>query len=197
MYSGVVRFSSRVDISEPNPIAQAEAVARRNGIALGKLNDSNPTRHGLAPVQVPGTYAADPRGDRTAREALAGFLTRRSSDGPRETDIRHTDNTGVHSDIADAADTTHRNDIAGLGVRPVDPDHLYLLSSTSQAYSWLFKLLCDAGDAVLAPKPGYPLIESIARLECVDTIAYQLQYDGSWFIDTAELEALPASARWC
>ena len=43
---------------------------------------------------------------------------------------------------------------------------------------------------MLAPKPGYPLIESIARLECVDTIAYQLQYDGSWFIDTAELEAL-------
>ena len=191
MYSGVVRFSSRVDISEPNPIAQAEAVARRNGIALGKLNDSNPTRHGLAPVQVPGTYAADPRGDRTAREALAAFLTRRSSDGPRETDTRHADNAGVRSDIADAADdTTHRNDVAGLGIRPVDPDHLYLLSSTSQAYSWLIKLLCDAGDAVLAPKPGYPLIESIARLECVDTIEYQLQYDGSWFIDTAELEAL-------
>ena len=105
-------------------------------------------------------------------------------------DTRHTDNAGVRSDVADAADTTHRNDVAGLGVRPVDPDHLYLLSSTSQAYSWLIKLLCDAGDAVLAPKPGYPLIESIARLECVDTIEYQLQYDGSWFIDTAELEAL-------
>lgn len=190
VYSGVVRFSSRVDISEPNPIAQAEAVARRNGIALGKLNDSNPTRHGLAPVQVPGTYAADPRGDRTVREALAAFLTRRPSDGCSETDTRHADNTGVHSDVADAADTTHRNDVAGLGIRPVDPDHLYLLSSTSQAYSWLIKLLCDAGDAVLAPKPGYPLIESIARLECVDTIEYQLQYDGSWFIDTAELEAL-------
>ncbi|WP_420796679.1 pyridoxal phosphate-dependent aminotransferase [Bifidobacterium biavatii] len=73
---------------------------------------------------------------------------------------------------------------------PVDPNRLYILSSTSEAYSWLIKLLCDAGDAVLAPKPGYPLIESIARLECVDTVEYQLQFDGSWYIDVAELESL-------
>ncbi|MBW3080773.1 pyridoxal phosphate-dependent aminotransferase [Bifidobacterium saguinibicoloris] len=149
-----VRFSSRVDISAPNPIAAAEAEARARGVALGKLNDSNPTRHGLAPAQVPGVYTADPRGPRAAREALAAFLSR--------------------------AD----------GAAPVDPDSLYLLSSTSEAYSWLIKLLCDAGDAVLAPKPGYPLIESIARLECVDTIEYQLQFDGSWFIDTAAIEQL-------
>ena len=169
VYSGVVRFSSRVDISEPNPIARAEAAARCSGIVLGKLNDSNPTRHGLAPAQVPGVYAADPRGDRRAREALARFLTGRSPDDSGGADIRRTGDTGT---------------------RPVDPDHLYLLSSTSQAYSWLIKLLCDAGDAVLAPKPGYPLIESIARLECVEAIEYQLCYDGSWFIDTAELREL-------
>ena len=56
----------------------------------------------------------------------------------------------------------------------------------------------SAGDAVLAPKPGYPLIESIARLECVDTIEYQLRFDGSWYIDVAELRALldgPQGAR--
>ena len=190
VYSGVVRFSSRVDISEPNPIARAEAAARCSGIVIGKLNDSNPTRHGLAPAQVPGVYAADPRGDRTAREALARFLTGRSPDGCSETDTRHVDNAGIQPDVADTADTTHRNGVAARGIRPVDPDHLYLLSSTSQAYSWLIKLLCDAGDAVLAPKPGYPLIESIARLECVDAIEYQLCYDGSWFIDTAELREL-------
>ncbi|WP_420838606.1 pyridoxal phosphate-dependent aminotransferase [Bifidobacterium amazonense] len=73
---------------------------------------------------------------------------------------------------------------------PVNSNSLYILSSTSEAYSWLIKLLCDAGDAVLAPKPGYPLIESIARLECVDTVEYQLQFDGSWYIDVAELESL-------
>lgn len=146
-----VHFSSRVDISEPNPIAAAEAAAKANGTVLDKLNDSNPTRHGLAPELVPNVYTADPRGSHAAREALAEFLGAASG---------------------------------------VEPDKLYLLSSTSEAYSWLIKLLCDAGDAVLAPKPGYPLIESIARLECVETVEYQLQFDGSWFIDVAELERL-------
>ena len=150
-----VHFSRRVDMSAPNPIAAAEARAGASGVNLGRLNDSNPTRHGLAPAQVPGVYAADPRGPRAAREALAAFLTRQRGGG-----------------------------------QTVTPDRLYLLSSTSEAYSWLIKLLCDAGDAVLAPKPGYPLIESIARLECVDTITYQLAFDGSWMIDLGELAAI-------
>ncbi len=145
-----MRFSSRVDISNPNPIAAAETAARNAGIALGKTNDSNPTRHDLAPDLLPYVYSAEPRGQRYAREALAEYMTGK-----------------------------------GIGC---DADDLYLLSSTSEAYSWLIKLLCDAGDALLAPKPGYPLIESIARLECVDMIEYQQRFDGSWYIDVAELK---------
>lgn len=148
-----MRFSSRVDISEPNPIAAAESEAKHRGVALGRLNDSNPTRHGLAPASIPEVYSADPRGQRYAREALATFLD-------------------------------------GRGNGCCEADDLYVLSSTSQAYSWLIKLLCDAGDAVLAPKPGYPLIESIARLECVDMIEYQQRFDGSWYIDVAELREM-------
>ena len=53
-----MRFSSRVDISEPNPIAKAEATAKTAGRPLGKLNDSNPTRHALAPDLVPDIYSA-------------------------------------------------------------------------------------------------------------------------------------------
>lgn len=148
-----MRFSSRVDISEPNPIAKAEAEAKANGITLGKLNDSNPTKHALASELLPDIYGAEPRGQRYAREALAAFLHEQG-------------NTAT-------------------------ADDLYILSSTSESYSWLIKLLCNAGDAVLAPKPGYPLIESIARLECVDMIEYQQRFDGSWYIDVAELrEAL-------
>ena len=148
-----MRFSSRVDIIEPNPIAKAEAEAKANGITLGKLNDSNPTKHALASELLPDIYGAEPRGQRYAREALAAFLHEQG-------------NTAT-------------------------ADDLYILSSTSEAYSWLIKLLCNAGDAVLAPKPGYPLIESIARLECVDMIEYQQRFDGSWYIDVAELrEAL-------
>lgn len=169
-----VHFSSRVDISDPNPIAAAEAAARANGTALGKLNDSNPTRHGLAPALVPSVYTADPRGSYAVREALAAFLNEAN------------------------AGRSQMNASANTASRGVKPEQLYVLSSTSEAYSWLIKLLCDAGDAVLAPKPGYPLIESIARLECVDTVEYQLRFDGSWFIDVAELEQLldgPSGAR--
>lgn len=148
-----VHFSSRVDISAPNPIAAAQASAATAGITLGKLNDSNPTRHGLAPQEIPNVYEANPRGPKAARESLAGFLGDQSG-------------------------------------RAVDSERLYLLSSTSEAYSWLIKLLCDAGDAVLAPKPGYPLIESIAGLECVHAIEYQLHYDGAWYIEPADIAAI-------
>ena len=60
-----MRFSSRVDISEPNPIAKAEAEAKANGITLGKLNDSNPTKHALASELLPDIYEAEPRDNDT------------------------------------------------------------------------------------------------------------------------------------
>ena len=47
----------------------------------------------------------------------------------------------------------------------VDPDRIVLTASTSEAYAFLFKLLCDPGDTVLVPLPSYPLFEHLARLE--------------------------------
>ena len=150
-----MHFSHRTGSDRPNRIALAESEARAHGLKLGRLNDSNPTRFGLAPAFLPQVYEAEPRGPRKARQALAEFLTRRQSLYGKDRGIA------------------------------VDPDNLYLLSSTSQAYSWLMKLLCDPGDAILEPRPGYPLIESIAGLECVRTIPYRLAYDGSWVLDLA------------
>ena len=46
-----------------------------------------------------------------------------------------------------------------------DPAGLYLCASTSEAYGWLFKLLCEPGEAVLVPRPGYPLFDHLAGLE--------------------------------
>ena len=65
----------------------------------------------------------------------------------------------------------------------LDPSCIALTASTSEAYSLLFKLLCDSGDEVLIPVPSYPLFEYLAALEGVRTVAYRLGYDGSWFID--------------
>ena len=72
--------------------------------------------------------------------------------------------------------------------REVNPDNLYLLSSTSQGYSWLMKLLCDFGEAVLSPTPGYPLIETLADLENVQVVPYKYAWLGrKWELDPLSL----------
>jgi len=77
-----------------------------------------------------------------------------------------------------------------------DPDDVILCASTSEAYSWLFKLLCDPGDAVLAPRPSYPLFDQLAALEGVALATYRLAYDGAWHIDFPSLqEALTPRTR--
>ncbi|MDQ6700175.1 MAG: pyridoxal phosphate-dependent aminotransferase [Acidobacteriota bacterium] len=68
------------------------------------------------------------------------------------------------------------------------PANLILTSSTSEAYSWLFKLLCDPGDEVLAPQPSYPLFDHLASLESVTVTPYPLVYGGEWSIDVHELK---------
>ena len=62
-------------------------------------------------------------------------------------------------------------------------EQIVLTSSTSEAYGFLFKLLCDADDEVLIPQPSYPLFEHLAALEQVQVTNYELAYDGAWHID--------------
>jgi aspartate/methionine/tyrosine aminotransferase len=74
-------------------------------------------------------------------------------------------------------------------------DHICLTSSTSEAYSFLFRLLCDPGDEVLVARPSYPLFEYLASLDDVVLREYPLQYDPNadakhgWSIDLQALEA--------
>jgi hypothetical protein len=72
----------------------------------------------------------------------------------------------------------------------VETERILLTASTSEAYAWLFKLLCDAGDHVLVPRPSYPLFEFLANLESVEVRQYPLAYHGGWTID---LDALAAA----
>ncbi|HEY2735789.1 MAG TPA: pyridoxal phosphate-dependent aminotransferase, partial [Polyangiales bacterium] len=65
----------------------------------------------------------------------------------------------------------------------VECGRILLSSSTSEAYSFLFKLLCDPGDEILIPRPSYPLFEYLAALENVRVVNYALAYDGAWHID--------------
>lgn len=71
----------------------------------------------------------------------------------------------------------------------VDPDNIFLTSSTSEAYSLIFKLLCDPGDSVLVPVPSYPLFEYLAQVNDVALSEYHLRYDHGWYLDVDSLSA--------
>jgi aspartate/methionine/tyrosine aminotransferase len=77
----------------------------------------------------------------------------------------------------------------------VDPAHVVLTTGTSEAYAWLFKLLCDPGDAVLVPQPSYPLFEHLSALEGIAAHPYRLEYHGRWSIDVDSIRAAPAGVR--
>ena len=77
-------------------------------------------------------------------------------------------------------------DFARRGVT-VPAGRVVLTASTSEAYSSLFKLLCEPGDHVLVPRPSYPLFEHLTRLDGVEADTYPLEYHGRWSVDVGEL----------
>lgn len=218
-----LHFSDRVDVSAPNPIIALQTRMKTEGVTLRQLNDSNPTHHGLGldADYIPPRYDARPRGPIEARRLLADFLARREGlggfDVPTDVAALATDQfpfdatatAGTESDTPmdeiaavqkgvakdNAADGTAGTGAEHGTARPIDPDDLYLASSTSEAYSWVMKLMCDPGEAVLCPTPGYPLIASIGRLEGVEAVTYPQRFDGSWTIDVPRIEQLLTASR--
>ena len=161
-------FSARTGWTRaPNRLSTVVEARRRSGAPLLDLTETNPTRAGLrAPADILAALA-DPAALAYAPEPL----------GRR--DARE----------AIAADGRRRG-------AEIDPDRLVLTASTSEAYAFAFKLLCDPGDTVLVPRPSYPLFEYLAGLESVQVRPYPLRYDGTWHIDLAELaEALTDRTR--
>jgi len=65
----------------------------------------------------------------------------------------------------------------------IDASRIIVTASTSEAYGFIFKLLADPGDEVLAPRPSYPLFEFLSALESVRVVNYPLRYHGSWSVD--------------
>lgn len=78
----------------------------------------------------------------------------------------------------------------------VTPERVVLTAGTSEAYAYLLKLLCDAGDEILIPRPSYPLFDFLADLESVGTRYYRLLYDHGWIIDLdSVLQAITPRTR--
>ena len=69
------------------------------------------------------------------------------------------------------------------------PEDVFLTTSTSEAYSYVFRLICDPGDEVLVPRPSYPLFEFLADIQDVRLRPYSLVYDHGWQIDLHSLES--------
>jgi aspartate/methionine/tyrosine aminotransferase len=73
---------------------------------------------------------------------------------------------------------------------------IFLTTSTSEAYTYAFRTLCDPGDEVLIPEPSYPLFEFLADIQDVRLVRYPLVYDHGWQIDFHSLErAVTARTR--
>jgi len=139
---------------EPSPLARELALMRAAGARVLDLTDTNPTRVGLVAPESVLALLADPAA-RAYEPSPLGALEART---------------------AVAADFARRG-------APLDPERVLLTASTSEAYAFVFKLLCDPGDDVLVPAPGYPLFDFLAGLEGVSARAYPLAYDGEWHLD--------------
>jgi len=160
-------FSNRLPAhAEINAISRAVESLRAAGASIVDLTESNPTRAGIP-------YPDD------LLDALSERRARRYEPQP----------LGVVTARQAVADDFARR---GVGI---DPGCVVLSSSTSEAYSWVFKLLCDPGTSVLVPQPSYPLFEHLTRLDSVQAVPYALRYHGRWEIDLDSLAAAPAETK--
>src|SRR5438445_943783 len=153
-------FSNRVpgDLTS-NRLTAAVARLRAAGRPIVDLTESNPTRAGF---EYP-------------RDLLSPLADARAlSYEPQPFGL-------IDARRAIAADYARR----GIDV---DAERIVLTASTSEAYSLLFKLLCDPADEVLVPRPSYPLFDHLTRLDAVVTRPYALEYHGAWSVDVASVE---------
>jgi len=70
----------------------------------------------------------------------------------------------------------------------VSAEDIFLTTSTSEAYSYVFRTLCNPGDELLIPSPSYPLFDFLADIQDVSLVRYPLLYDHGWQIDFRALE---------
>jgi len=143
-----------------NRLSQALSLHRRSGRALLDLSASNPTECGF----------------HYDHEAILGALAH-----PQALEY-HPDPRGLKS-AREAVSSYY----AGLGIK-VAVEDLVLTTSTSEAYSLVFRLLANPGDEVLIPTPSYPLFDFLADIQDVKLVSYPLFYDHGWHIDFHRLE---------
>jgi len=153
-----------------NRLSEALARHRAGGKPLLDLTASNPTTCGfdydrdkiLRALANPSAlaYEPNPKGLEGARRAVAEYYGSRAS----------------------------ASGASGIARREIPVEDIFLTTSTSEAYSFLFHTLCNPGDELLVPAPSYPLFDFLADIEDVKLARYPLVYDYGWQIDFRALE---------
>jgi len=144
-----------------NRLTETLDEARSSGTRVLDLTISNPTRAGLLYEE---------------KQILQSLSSPRSMDYDPQPKGLPT----ARAAVADYYQVQH-------GIQ-LDPEHLTLTTSTSEGYSFVFRLLCNPGDELLVPKPSYPLFEFLADLQDVKLVPYPLIYDHGWQMDFPSLQ---------
>jgi alanine-synthesizing transaminase len=156
-------FAKRTDWhAAENPYAKALRAHAASGRALLDLTASNPTTCGFAYDEA------------AIRAALAGPGALRYEPDPKGL-------LTARRAVAAYYEESH-------GLSKIDPEHILLTTGTSEAYSFLFRLLCEPGDEVAIAQPSYPLFEFLADIQDVRLRPFRLVYDHGWQIDFHALQ---------
>jgi alanine-synthesizing transaminase len=148
-------FSSRTDwLLAPNRLTRQLDERRRQGLPVVDLTESNPTRCGFTPDHEILQSLQDPR-------SLVYEPDPRGLLRAREAVCEYYGVRGVS----------------------VGPEQVFLTTSTSEAYTYAFRLLADPGDSVLVPQPSYPLFDFLAGINDLEVASYPLRYTHDWRID--------------
>jgi alanine-synthesizing transaminase len=144
----------------PNRLSEALVAHRAAGKPLLDLTASNPTECGF-------DY------DRSAiLNALSNPAALSYEPNPRGLESARRAVAGYYAD--------HNEDVS--------TEDIFLTTSTSEAYSYVFRTLCNPGDELLIPSPSYPLFDFLADIQDVSLVRYPLLYDHGWQIDFHALE---------
>jgi alanine-synthesizing transaminase len=155
-------FSKRTNWDlQPNQLTQLINERQAKGLPIIDLSESNPTKCGF---------------DYPVNEMLTAFNKKANLDYRPEPrgDIK------ARQAVADY----YKN----LGF-VVNPENIFLTTSTSESYNFVFRLLMDVDDEILVPQPSYPLLDHLAHINDVSIKHYQLRYDDEWHIDYHSLRS--------
>jgi aspartate/methionine/tyrosine aminotransferase len=152
----------------PNRLSEALAAHRAAGKPLLDLTVANPTECGFS-------YDS-----KAILEALKNPAALRYEPNPRGLQGSRRAVAGYYADRSEA----------------ISVEDIFLTTSTSEGYSYVFRTLCNPGDEVLIPSPSYPLFDFLAEIQDVKLVRYPLIYDHGWQIDFHALEqAITARTR--